>query len=303
VIPLVHHGELEGTLEPLSSFSPSVSWIPPKAGQYKAKITLSEINSESRLSPDIEIEFFVVGNIDALDENKNCKEGKEKVFKNQFQKIACVSPETLVKLLDRGWARWHDLYIPVFVNNLINGHELDRTHSEFVKREALKDSRVGDELFRKDFDYSCCEVIKEDFKIQQLVITFFYEKNSKQLSATYDINEQKVIDFTLGKPALVEEQTKEFESKKYTTVFDEGSPLMEIGTGNPVLDEENCNRYAYWLTKYQKEKLDRFEDYDRYPPWGNQIYPLVEYCTSVGEFVKTVADNKIQWEFQLENEN
>lgn len=93
------------------------------------------------------------------------------------------------------------------------------------------------------------------------------------------------------------------ESNKYTAVFDEGSPLEEIGTGNAVLTEDNCHRYAYWLTKYQKEKLDHPEDYPKSPPWGNQIFPLVNYCTTSGNLVKTINNSKIQWEFQIKNEN
>ena len=88
----------------------------------------------------------------------------------------------------------------------------------------------------------------------------------------------------------------DFDSTKYTTVFDEGSPLQEIGTGNAVLTEDNCHRYAYWLTKYQKEKLDRYKDYPN-PPWGNKIFPLVDYCIKNGDLIKTIVNDKIQWSF------
>jgi hypothetical protein len=104
----------------------------------------------------------------------------------------------------------------------------------------------------------------------------------------------------VSEPEIIKET--DFDSEKYYEEFDSGSPLMYLDTSNPVLDNDNCERYAYWLTKYQKEKLDRYEDYPRYPPWGNQIFPLVDYCTSVGDLTKTVVDDKIQWEFQL-NEN
>ena len=96
--------------------------------------------------------------------------------------------------------------------------------------------------------------------------------------------------------------TGDLNSNKYTTVFDEGSPLEEIGTGDAVLTKDNCNRYAYWLTKYQKDKVDRYEDYPRYPPWGNAIFPLVNYCLEVGDLIKTGNGKDTQWRFQL-NEN
>lgn len=94
----------------------------------------------------------------------------------------------------------------------------------------------------------------------------------------------------------------DYDSNKYDTVFDEGSPIQSKKTGETVLDADNCKRYAYWLTKYQKEKIDLYEDYPRYPPWGNEIFPLVNYCVDVGDLAKTVIDGDVLWRFQL-NEN
>ncbi|GEM_PF-3612113 len=95
----------------------------------------------------------------------------------------------------------------------------------------------------------------------------------------------------------------DYDSNKYDTVFDDGSPIQSKKTGETVLDADNCKRYAYWLTKYQKEKIDVSEDYPRYPPWGNEIFPLVDYCLANGNLIKTIQEDKIHWEFQLENEN
>jgi hypothetical protein len=94
----------------------------------------------------------------------------------------------------------------------------------------------------------------------------------------------------------------DFDSEKYYEEFDSGSPLMYLDTSNPVLDNDNCERYAYWLTKHQKEKLDRYEDYPRYPPWGNQIFPLVDYCIKNGDLIKTIVNDKIQWSFSGNSE-
>jgi hypothetical protein len=91
-------------------------------------------------------------------------------------------------------------------------------------------------------------------------------------------------------------------SSKFSGVFGNGSPLMYTEGLEPVLLYDNCKRYAYWLTEHQKEKIDLYEDYPRYPPWGNQIFPLVDFCVTNGDLVKTV-DDQIHWEFQLENEN
>ena len=91
-----------------------------------------------------------------------------------------------------------------------------------------------------------------------------------------------------------------YDYNKYHTVFGPGSPLAEIGTGNPVLTTDNCNRYAYWLTEHQKEKITLQEDFsERYPPWGNQIFPLVGYCTEIGKFDKSLINGMTKWEFSL----
>ena len=90
-----------------------------------------------------------------------------------------------------------------------------------------------------------------------------------------------------------------YDYGKYYTVFGSGSPLVEIGTGNPLLSKDNCDRYAYWLSEHQKEKITIQEDFSvRYPPWGNQIFPLVEYCMKMGQLEKTVTDDVTRWEFQ-----
>ena len=55
--------------------------------------------------------------------------------------------------------------------------------------------------------------------------------------------------------------------------------------------------------KHGHEKITVPEDYPRYPPWGNQIFPLVEFCTSNGNIVNVDDENSVRWEFKMENEN
>jgi hypothetical protein len=128
-----------------------------------------------------------------------------------------------------------------------------------------------------------------------------------------EIITENVLDYLQNKncfaPTLEETMHKnnaepgpDYDSNKYDTVFDDGSPIQSKKTGETVLDADNCKRYAYWLTKYQKEKIDLYEDYPRYPPWGNEIFPLVNYCVDVGDLEKTVIDGDVLWRFQL-NEN
>ncbi|MGY5148400.1 MAG: hypothetical protein ACW9W4_10420 [Candidatus Nitrosopumilus sp. bin_7KS] len=107
-----------------------------------------------------------------------------------------------------------------------------------------------------------------------------------------------IIIISVGITIGVLSQVDLYDYDKYYPVFGPRSPLAEIGTGNPVLTLDNCQRYAYWLTEHQKEKITLQEDFSvRYPPWGNQIFPLVDYCTKTGQLDKTVINEMLKWEF------
>ncbi len=90
---------------------------------------------------------------------------------------------------------------------------------------------------------------------------------------------------------------------KFSEVFGPGSPLMFNDGLEPVLLYDNCKRYVYWLNEHGHKDIHVPEDYPRYPPWGNQIFPLVEFCTSNGKIVNVGDENSIHWEFEIENEN
>jgi len=113
----------------------------------------------------------------------------------------------------------------------------------------------------------------------------------------------KLIERGWGEPEPVPEpeidtiKDTDYDSEKFYEEFGPGSPLIYLETSKPVLDNDNCDRYAYWLTEHQKEKIDLYEDYPRYPPWGNQIFPLVDFCTANGDLLKFVVGDKIQWSF------
>ena len=119
----------------------------------------------------------------------------------------------------------------------------------------------------------------------------------------------KLIQRGWGEPKPIVEpeidtiKETDYDSEKFYEEFGPGSPLIYLETSKPVLDYENCDRYAYWLTEHQKEKIDLNEDYPRYPPWGNQIFPLVDYCIANGDLLKFETSDKIQWSFyRISNE-
>ena len=109
-------------------------------------------------------------------------------------------------------------------------------------------------------------------------------------------------------PSYDSELMQSLDSSLYYPVLGMGSPLVYKETSKPVLDETNCERYAFWMTEHQIEKIHLYEDYPRYPPWGNQIFPLVGYCLEQGDLAKIITENKIYWSFyrivdRVENEN
>ncbi len=260
VIPYVHYGELEGTLAPMTAFSPAVSWIPEKPGYYKAEIAIAESKDrQSRLSPDLETEFYVVGDMSAVKDNRSCGK-KELVFKIDYSKVGCVSSDTLVKLLGRGWAAWHEWYDSIFIENLRKGpQDLDSVHAEFVKRATMKDSKVGDFLFRKAFDYSCCGYLyneSDDPPKYQLVINFFDYDNKKQLAVVYDLRQSKVVNTEIS------DLTK-FGGSIIPEEKSEPSTRIEISFGKPMTRK--------FLPVVFSEITTNAEDLDKIIVWNFEL--------------------------------
>ena len=125
--------------------------------------------------------------------------------------------------------------------------------------------------------------------------------------ATITFNKTGIYEYH-GKPGtngviVVMDDGGELLESKFSNVFGPSSPLIYADGLTPVLLYDNCERYVYWLNEHGKEQITLPEDYPRYPPWGNQIFPLVEFCTSNGEIVNTSDGNSVRWEFKVENEN
>ena len=196
----VYRSWLDATLNPMDAFSPAISWIPEEPGYYNARIMVWEaIDNPSSLSPSLDAEFYVVDDINGLSENRGCKDGKELIFKINYKKASCVSTETFPKLLDRGWANWHDWYEPFFTDNLRQGVQtIDVVHAEFIKREALKNSKVENYLSgQTDYDFACCVFQYGDGEPPShydVVSTFYNLEDDKQVVVIYDLQRTRVID-------------------------------------------------------------------------------------------------------------
>ncbi|MDE1765848.1 MAG: hypothetical protein KGI27_06185 [Thaumarchaeota archaeon] len=106
---VVSLSSVSGLLLPSKTFSPSVSWTPPSAGDYTVQIFVwQSINNPNSLSPPLLSELTVLPNVSVPNstagfENRRCQAGYELVAKSDNNATACVTPETAQILADRGW--------------------------------------------------------------------------------------------------------------------------------------------------------------------------------------------------------
>lgn len=101
-------------------------------------------------------------------------------------------------------------------------------------------------------------------------------------------------------PQLTDYVDYSFDSTKYYEIHGSVSPIIHLETKKAVLDKENCNRYSYWLTTVQREKIQLREEYPRSTPGLNPaIFPLMDYCLENGEFIKINSTDNIQWSYTL----
>lgn len=91
----------------------------------------------------------------------------------------------------------------------------------------------------------------------------------------------------------------DFDTAKYEELHPPGGLLIHKDTLKPVLDADNCQRVAKQHTKYESWEMHTRENppYSTYPPWKNQILPLMNYCQSIGTFELKTADGNINWSF------
>ena len=90
-----------GTLNPSQTFNVSLSWMPEKAGQYKAAISVGADRGSVLQAADIKINVSPEG--DAYDDDY-CKKGNKLVFKYSDNSPICVSFDTASKLINKGLA-------------------------------------------------------------------------------------------------------------------------------------------------------------------------------------------------------
>lgn len=76
-----------------------------------------------------------------------------------------------------------------------------------------------------------------------------------------------------------------------------GSPLIYKDSLLPVLDIDNCQRVADNYTKEERPKLFTRETTTFDAAWANQVFPLMDYCTGIGDYELKTLDGNINWSF------
>ncbi len=234
-----------------------------------------------------------------------CKEGLNSIVKRDRIKPACVSEETESELLRRGWTPLR-IGMPAETNILIT-YGAAMVYPSKVTKEFIDSPH--NYIFWVNNDIVPHTIVAEDGSWSTGQIDsgttghmLFNQTGSYRYHVLENPDAGGRIYFEKAVPEVEPTQEPEkkdvgFDSELFHEVLGEGSPLVYKNSSKPVLDFDNCERYANWLTVHQKEKIDKYEDYSRYPPWGNQIFPLVEFCTSNGDFLKFEVEDKLQWSF------
>lgn len=132
------------------------------------------------------------------------KEGYVDTVKNRTGEIICVKPQTLQKLIQRGWAvskeghAFTDSIKQEILTKLRKGPQsVNDTAKEFLISAALADDRVWDLLKDADYQVNCCSYTLDGNKFPYplyIGITFQINEKDMLVTATYDLQQEKVTN-------------------------------------------------------------------------------------------------------------
>lgn len=226
----VYSGTIEGTLEPQMSFSPTVSWIPEKTGYYSVKFRiLEDLKTQSALSPDLNVEFHVIREgLDAtktrqwLYQERECPNGKEVATKYDKSKNVCVFPNTLQKLIERGWTiSQSNILIPDNATLIEDYKDAPEVKAFYTKYEDAK-VEVRD-------DYLSYFAGSEDES--HVRMNLFFNENYELDHIDFHCYFQREHQFELAQEDITTSLEK-YECKKYGTIEFSGivKPELEINS-------------------------------------------------------------------------
>ncbi|MCV0409630.1 hypothetical protein [Nitrosopumilus sp.] len=128
---------------------------------------------------------------------------------------------------------------------------------------------------------------------------WFVLKSGKQVYfeiGACDIDDSNITLGEIG-PNYEKSQDIIVDGIHYTVLPAPGSPLIYNDTLLPVLDIDNCKRVADNYTKEERPKLFTRETTTFDAAWANQVFPLMDYCTGIGNYELKTIDGNINWSF------
>ncbi len=179
-----------------------------------------------------------------------------------------------------------------------------------MRLDILSKSKMGmrhdDPPFLDFHDGVFSHVEKSQYLTDEPILHYWYDlENGKQVYfgiGACDLDDSDVLLTTLGpnyKDWKIPEDA-DFDITKYEVLAAPGSPLIYQNTLMPVLDVENCKRVADDYTNEGRwELVTRQTMNNSEAPWGNQLYPLMDYCTSIGKYELKTLDGNINWSYTL----
>ena len=133
------------------------------------------------------------------------------------------------------------------------------------------------------------------------IVQYWFDlENGKQVYFEMNVCDLEGSNITLGEigPNYKKPQDIVMDGIKYKVLLAPGSPLIYKDTLKPVLDVSNCKRIADDYTIEERTRLIiRDDSYD--PVWKNQLFPLMDYCTGIGNYEMKTVDGHVTWSFTL----
>ncbi len=190
-----------------------------------------------------------------------CKEGYVNAVKNRTGEIACVKPQTLQKLIERGWATYvkgnifpYSVKHEVLTQLQKGPQNVNGTAQAFVVFEALADKQVWDLLKDTKFQINCCTYtsVLDEYPYKHIIgITFGLPQKDVMLSVGYDLQEEKITsvevrDYIRGGSGVVSFESKESEKESFVKITLDGFKHAQ-SVGNP-LDDFTIKLEGYYPT-------------------------------------------------------
>ena len=175
-----------------------------------------------------------------------------------------------------------------------------------MRLDILSKSKVGmlhDDLPYLDFHNGIfTHVEKSQYLTENPILHYWFDlENGKQVYfeiGACDLDDSNVSLTTIG-PNYGKSESINYDATKYQVLAAPGSPLIYKDTLMPVLDVENCKRVAEGYTKAGEWNLYTRESTNFEAPWKNQVFPLMDYCISIGKYELNTLDGNIKWRSAL----